>query len=416
MLRTASISHQSAPVEFRERVWFSNDEIVQSIRELVLLPSISEAAILSTCNRTEIYLVTHESFDICEWLSHEKGIPYEELNRHMVYRNDGNAVRHIFRVASSLDSIIIGESQILGQLKKAASISQSSNGCGTVLHRLFHYSFSTAKEVRSSTGIGRNVISTAACAAYLVEKSFAPIKEQRVLFVGGGEIISLCMTHFKSRSPKSIGITNRTEERIAPLIAKFNASKIPFDTFGQHLHEYDVIVSGIISSPPIISDDMVSNAISKRQGKPIIMIDLSVPRSIEPGDYHDNHVKLYTIDDLSRFVTSSFISRCSAIQEAEKIVDKNLTIYLHWLTTRSSAKIIKTLREKNYHIAVQEGQRAVRKLGRGVPSEIVIQDLCQKIVNKILHHPTMALRDNIRLGDKAARDMVAKIFDIEKNT
>ncbi|WP_175330097.1 glutamyl-tRNA reductase [Candidatus Ichthyocystis hellenicum] len=416
MLRTASISYQSAPVDFRERVYFQSDEIVASIRELVANPEIIEAAIISTCNRTEIYLVSPYEFDVCSWLSRKKSIPSDEISKHIIYRNGINAVRHIFRVASSLDSIIIGESQILGQLKKAALLSQSSNGCKTVLHRLFHSAFSTAKEVRSSTGIGRNVISTAAGTAYLVESIFSSIKDQNVLFIGGGEIINLCMTHFHSRSPKSMGITNRTAQKVAHLVNKFHAHEFPLDEIEHNIHLYDVIVSGVTGTQPVISQRMMYNALAKRKNKPIVIVDLSVPRSIENFQTEDGSVHIYTVDDLSNFVKSGIAARCSAIQLAEKIVDKNLEVYQHWLRARESVDTIRTLRERNYHFAVKEGQRAVRRLQQGASSEVVIRSLCQKIVNKILHHPTKALRDNIPFEKHTTVDIVAKIFDIENNT
>ncbi|CUT17756.1 Glutamyl-tRNA reductase [Candidatus Ichthyocystis hellenicum] len=416
MLRTASISYQSAPVSFRERVSFKSDEIVSSIRELTSKPGISEAAIISTCNRTEIYIVSREDFDFCSWLSRKKCIEPDEMSNHIIYRNGINAVKHVFRVASSLDSIVIGESQILGQLKKAALLSQSSNGCKTVLHRLFHGAFSTAKEVRSSTGIGRNVISTAAGAAYLVENVFSSIKDQNVLFIGGGEIINLCMTHFHSRSPKSMGITNRTAQRVTHLVDKFKAHEFPLDEIENNVHLYDVIVSGITSPQPIISQKMMNNALAKRKNKPVVIVDLSVPRSIERLPANNGSVYVYTVDDLSNFVKSGIAARCSAIQLAEKIVDKNIEVYQHWLRARESVGTIRTLRERNYHIAVKEGQRAVRRLQQGASSEVVIRNLCQKIVNKILHHPTKALRDNIRFEKHTTVDIVAKIFDIENNT
>lgn len=410
MLQAISISHRSAPLAFREKVAFQQNDIPQAIDRLKHFSNVDEALIVSTCNRTEIYFVGHPPCHLDLWLAEEQNVPLEVLRQHLTYRQGLDVVTHLFRVVSGLDSMVLGETQILGQIKKAAVLSQLSQGCKKILHRLFQMAFSTAKEVRTHTGINRNVVSIAAGAAYLAESKLNTLVGKKVLFIGAGEIIHLCMTHFRGRSPDELAIANRSTARVLPLSEKFHATLIPFKELHKQMASYDIVVSGVSSTHFLITQKYFPE---ETKHSSWILIDLSVPRSIDPSLKDTPGVTLYTLDDLSSFVQSGITRRCAAVRSAEDIIQKNVQRYQSWYTTLTAVDTIKKLRKSKQTLANKEAQRAIHRIRQGKEPEEVIHRLCQKIVNNMLHYPTRSLRDNIPIKMESAHTFVRHMFELD---
>src|SRR5919197_1455178 len=291
------LNHHTAPLAVRERVVFHVERLRGALAELKR-GLAGEAAILSTCNRTELYVAAGEVNGLAHWLAHYHRFQPEELAPYLYTLPREQAVRHAFRVASGLDSMVIGEPQILGQMKEAARAAESAGTLGTLLHKLFQRSFAVAKEVRSTTRLGAQSVSMAAAAVKLAARIFPRLADQRVLFIGAGEMIELCATHFAAQSPARLAVANRTLERAEKLARRFNAEPIELRSLAEHLHEYDIVVSCTASSLPILGKGLVERALRARRHRPIFMVDLAVPRDIEPEAGKLDDVFLYTLDDL----------------------------------------------------------------------------------------------------------------------
>ncbi|HET6829191.1 MAG TPA: glutamyl-tRNA reductase, partial [Ramlibacter sp.] len=318
------INHTTAPLDLRGRFAFAVDQIaptLQSLRES--LARAPEAAILSTCNRTEIYCAgsQHDMEPTLEWLAHSGGVAPGLLRAHAYALQDGQAARHAFRVASGLDSMVLGEAQILGQLKDAVRAADEAGALGTTLNQLFQRSFAVAKEVRTATEIGAHSISMAAASVRLAAQLFEDLREIRVLFVGAGEMIELVATHFAARAPRAMAVANRTLERGEKLAGRFGAEAIRLADLPTRLVEFDAVISCTASSLPIIGLGAVERALKARKHRPIFMIDLAVPRDIEPEVARLDDIYLYTIDDLSSLVQTAGEKRRAAVEQAEAIIE-----------------------------------------------------------------------------------------------
>ncbi|HSV45000.1 MAG TPA: glutamyl-tRNA reductase, partial [Ramlibacter sp.] len=316
------INHTTAPLDLRGRFAFAVDQLGPTLRALrESLARQPEAAILSTCNRTEIYCAgqQHDIEPTIEWLAHSGGVSPALLRSHAYTLQDGPAARHAFRVASGLDSMVLGEAQILGQLKDAVRVAEQEGALGTTLNQLFQRSFAVAKEVRSSTEIGAHSISMAAAAVRLAGQLFEDLGKIRVLFVGAGEMIELAATHFAARNPKSIAIANRTLERGEKLASRFGGEVMRLADLPARLHEFDAVISSTASTLPIIGLGAVERALKARKHRPMFMVDLAVPRDIEQEAGELDDVYLYTIDDLGEIVAANLDSRRSAVVQAEAI-------------------------------------------------------------------------------------------------
>jgi len=413
-LATLGINHSTAPLALRERVAFPAERIIEAIRAFRdQLPGLSrETAILSTCNRTEIYCATEEALAVVrapvqDWLARYHHMPASQLSPHLYAHAQSEAVRHAFRVASGLDSMVLGEHQILGQMKQAARDAEAAGAMGTLLHQLFQRTFSVAKEVRTTTAIGDKSISMAATAVHLAQRIFERVSDQQVLLVGAGEMIELVATHFAAQAPRGMTIANRNAERGARLAARVNGRAMPLAELPVRLAEFDIVVSGTASTLPIIGLGMVERSIRQRRHRPIVMIDLAVPRDIEPEIGRLDDVFLYSIDDLGQIVAGNAQERRAAVAQAESIIEDRVRHFMHWLEGRGAVPVIRSLHEQGEALRATEVERAHRMLSRGDDPAQVLDTLSKNLTNKFLHGPTQLLHD----APEAERAELAKLLD-----
>lgn len=414
MIFTLGINHHTAPLVIRERVAFHAESLQQALLNLIDARPVKEVAILSTCNRTELYCTADSPEEAASWLSEYHRLDHADIAPYLYTLSEPEAVRHAFRVASGLDSMVIGEPQILGQMKDAVRAAEQAGTLGTSLHKLFQHSFAVAKEVRSSTAIGANTVSMAAAAVQLAERIFGATSGQSVLFVGAGEMIELCATHFAARNPRQITIANRTVERGQMLAERFDGHAIRLDELGEQLPQHDIVVSCTASPLPIIGLGMVERALKARRHRPMFMVDLAVPRDIEIEVGELGDVFLYTVDDLAQVVESGVESRQAAVVEAEAIIAARVSGFLHWLEGRETVPLIRQLRDASERMRRHEIEHALKLLNRGEAPEQVIEHLSQRLTNKFLHAPTQAL--NLADGDERVRLQTAatRLFHLHK--
>ncbi len=397
------INHNTAPLDMRGRFAFAMDQIaphLEGLRQSMERPP--EAAIVSTCNRTEIYCAGDES-DLertLAWLAKSGGVSATELRGHTYQMEDGQAARHAFRVASGLDSMVLGEPQILGQLKDAVRAADAAGALGTTLSQLFQRSFAVAKEVRTSTEIGAHSISMAAAAVRLSGQLFEDLSRVKVLFVGAGEMIELCATHFAAKNPKAIAIANRTLERGEKLASRFGGEVMRLADLPDRLHEFDAVISCTASTLPIIGLGAVERALKKRRHRPMFMVDLAVPRDIEPEVKELEDVYLYTVDDLANVVQTAQANRQAAVAQAEAIVDAGVQSFMHWVDQRSAVPLIQQLNAQADAWRAAELARARKMLAKGEDVDAVLEALSKGLTQKMLHGAMAELH----AGDAAARE------------
>ena len=389
------LNHHTAPLGVRERVVFHVERLGEALGEAKRLLA-PEAAILSTCNRTEIYLSGEldesRRAAASEWLASYHSVDPRELSPFLYSLPREQAVRHAFRVASGLDSMVLGEPEILGQMKEAVRSAEAAGTLGTVLQKLFQRSFAVAKEVRSTTQVGANSVSMAAAAVKLAARIFPSLKDQKVLFIGAGEMIELCATHFAAQGPARITIANRTLERAQALAHRFNARAIELRELAAQLHEHDIVVSSTASSLPILGKGLVERALKARRRLPMFMVDLAVPRDIEPEVAELDDVFLYTVDDLQGIVQGNMDARRSAVQQAEAIIDTQVGQFMHWMQARAQVPQIQSLREQAEAARRSEMEQARKALARGEDPAAVMEALSKSLTNKLLHAPIQALK------------------------
>jgi glutamyl-tRNA reductase len=397
------INHTTAPLDLRGRFAFAIDQIEPTLKALrSSLSRHPEAALISTCNRTEIYCACEQPQleHTLDWLAKSGGVETSLLRAHSYILNDGQAARHAFRVASGLDSMVLGEPQILGQIKDAVRAAEAAGSLGTTLSQLFQRSFAVAKEVRTSTEIGAHSISMAAAAVRLAGQLFEDLGEVKVLFVGAGEMIDLCATHFAAKNPKSISIANRTLARGEELAAKFGAEVMRLSELPDRLHEFDAVISCTASTLPLIGLGSVERALKRRRRRPMFMVDLAVPRDIEIEVKDLEDVYLYTVDDLASVVQTAQANRQAAVAQAEAIVDAGVQSFLHWIEQRSTVPLIQQLNAQADEWRASEMARARKLLARGENVDAVLEALSRGLTNKMLHGALAELR----AGDAHARE------------
>lgn len=399
-LYVIGVNHTTAPIQIREHVAFNSKHLVSALRELTL-HGATEAAILSTCNRTELYCNTDNPQKPLRWLSQYHKIEANSIQPYIYTLPHDEAVKHAFRVASGLDSMVLGEPQILGQFKQSVKIAQDAGTLGTLLHKLFQRTFEVAKEVRTNTDIGANSISMAAAAVKLAQRIFGDIKAQKVLFIGAGEMITLCADHFAAQKPKSIVVANRTLERGVELAQKIGGQAILLNDLPERFAEFDIVITSTASQLPIIGLGMVESAIKTRRHRPIFMVDLAVPRDIEPEVAELNDVFLYTVDDLAQVVNDGMINRQEAAIDAELIVQARVEHFMLWLKKRDAIPTIKALRDQAEATRKTELDKAIKLIQKGESAEKVLEALSNALTNKFLHAPSHAL--NLAQGDEHTR-------------
>ncbi len=397
------INHTTAPLDLRGRFAFAVDQVEPTLRALrASLPREPEAALISTCNRTEIYCAGEKPQleHTLDWLAHSGGVSSTLLRSHTYTLENGLAARHAFRVASGLDSMVLGEPQILGQIKDAVRAAEAAGALGTTLSQLFQRSFAVAKEVRTSTEIGAHSISMAAAAVRLAGQLFEDLGQVKVLFVGAGEMIELCATHFAAKTPKSMSIANRTLERGEKLASRFGAEVMHLAELPDRLHEFDAVISCTASTLPIIGLGAVERALKRRKHRPMFMVDLAVPRDIEPEVKALEDVYLYTVDDLASVVQTAQASRQAAVAQAEAIVDAGVLSFMHWVDQRGSVPLIQQLNAQADEWRAAEINRARKLLAKGEDVDAVLEALSRGLTQKMLHGAMAELR----AGDTQARE------------
>ncbi len=409
-LFTFGINHQTAPLAVREQIAFNAETLDTALRDLVGRGAAKEATILSTCNRTEIYCSTSAPAQAVDWLSTYHHLPPAELEPYIYRLPQEQAVKHAFRVASGLDSRVLGEPQILGQMKQAVRQAEQAGTLGFLLHKLFQRTFSVAKDVRTQTEIGANLVSMAAAAVKLAERIFPSIAEQRILFIGAGEMIELNAVHFAARNPKHLTVANRTLERAQALARRINGHAITLNELPEQLAQHDIIITSTASPLPILGKGMVERALKQRKHRPLFIVDLAVPRDVEAEVAELNDVFLYSVDDLAEVVQDGLDARQGAVKEAEVIIDSGVNEFIHWMESREVVPVIRTLRDHAERQRRHEMEKALRLLAKGEAPEKVLESLSMGLTNKFLHAPTQALNQAQASERDAFLEAVHRIY------
>ncbi len=410
-LFTVGVNHTTAPLSVRENVAFQHETLGHALRDLTS-HGVSEAAILSTCNRTELYCNTENPNQALNWLAQYHKLNPENIHPYMYTLPSQDAVKHAFRVASGLDSMVLGEPQILGQMKQAVKIAESAGTLGTLLHKLFQRTFAVAKEVRTSTDIGASSISMAAACVKLSQKIFGNISNQHVLFIGAGEMIELCANHFAAQNPASITVANRNLDRGLELARNFNGKAILLSDLAEYLSSYDIVITSTASQLPIVGLGMVERALKARKHRPIFMVDLAVPRDIEAEVKDLDDVFLYTVDDLSQVVQEGVVNRKEAAIEAESIIALRVEHFMHWIKTRESVSTIRALRDQAEQYRKNELEKAIKQLSKGEDPQVVLEVLSNALTNKLLHGPSHALSNAHGDEQEKLEQLLRQIFQI----
>jgi glutamyl-tRNA reductase len=416
------LNHTTAPLDLRGKLAFAPEQLAPALLALRerLARAQPEAALVSTCNRTELYLGSPGNPSAAapadfarsalDWLAERGGVPAAQLQSHTYLMQGNEAARHAFRVASGLDSMVLGEPQILGQMKEPVRLADEAGTLGTTLHQLFQRSFSVAKEVRSSTEIGSHSVSMAAAAVRLASQLFEDLKKINVLFVGAGEMIELVATHFAAREPKSMAVANRTLERGEQLAARFGAEAFRLGDLPSRLHEFDAVVSCTASTLPLIGLGAVERALKARRRRPMFMVDLAVPRDIEPEVARLADIYLYTVDDLSAVVQSAGEKRQAAVQQAEAIIDAGVQSFSHWLEQRATVPLIQALHRQADDWGHAELARARKLLARGESIDHVLDAMVKGITSKMLHGTMTELHGSEGADRDRLADTISRLF------
>jgi len=385
------INHQSAPLSVREQVVFHAEGLVGALRELVDRRPVKEAAIISTCNRTEIYCSTVDPHAALDWMAGYHSLRPQQIEPYVYQLPQEKAVKHAFRVASGLDSMVLGEPQILGQFKQAVRTAQAAGTLGLLLNKLFQRTFAVAKTVRSETDIGAATVSMASAAVGLAQRIYSAISEQSVLFIGAGEMIELCATHFAAQHPRRLTFANRTLERAQALADRFLGRAITLNDLPSQLASHDIVVSSTASTLPIIGKGLMERALAARKHRPMLMFDLAVPRDIEEEVAQLDDVFLYGVDDLGKVAREGMDVRQNAVARAEVIIENQVTEFMHWLGNRELVPTIRALRDAAERARRHEMKRALRRLGKGEDPQVVLEQLSRALMAKLTHGPTHAL-------------------------
>lgn len=394
-LLALGINHRTASVAVREQVAFTPTQLESALVELRNLPQINEAAVLSTCNRTELYCVTDAAGEqaVLDWLGRFHNLRVEDLSRCAYHYLDNDAARHLMRVAVGLDSMVLGEPQILGQLKEAYQQARQANGLGGELERLFQHTFAVAKQVRTETGIGKNPVSVAYAAVSMASRIFDDFGRARALLIGAGETIELVARHLHEAGVRQLTVANRTRERAEQVSSPLGGTAITLSEIPDALEHADIVISSTASPLPILGKGMVERALKKRRHRPVFMVDIAVPRDIEPqvGELAD--VFLYTVDDLEEVIEENRRHRQVAADQAESLIEHGVGSWLHERRIRKGGELIRDYRRHGEAIRDHSREQALERLARGEDPAKVIERLAHQLANRLMHHPTLALRE-----------------------
>ena len=414
-LTAVGLNHQTAPLSIREKLAFTAASLPEAVRNLARSKAAKEAVILSTCNRTELYCVG-ETEQIIEWLAQYHNLPAEEIRPYLYTLDNNETIRHAFRVACGLDSMVLGEPQILGQIKDAVRVAQEQESINTNLNALFQKTFAVAKEVRTDTAVGENSVSMASASVKLAEQIFPDIGDLNVLFIGAGEMIELVATYFAAKSPKLITVANRTLPRAQELCDKLglNAEPCLLTELPNILHEYDVVVSSTASQLPLVGKGMIERALRLRLNMPMFLLDLAVPRDIEAEVGELNDAYLYTVDDMMGIVQNGKEARQKAAAAAEAMVEEKVGEFVRLQQSRQSVPLIRALRDEGERARRQVLENAMKQLAKGASAEEVLERLSIQLTNKLLHSPTQTLN---KAGSENSNlvDAVAQIYQLDQH-
>lgn len=391
---TLGLNHNTAPLAVRERLILPVDRIENALRDLVTIPDVQAVAILSTCNRTEFYCESPASSQepLLSWIAAHQGLSVEDF-RPYLYRHTGSGtIRHMFRVACGLDSMILGEPQILGQMKTAYQAASTAGTLGKVLSKLFHHTFAAAKKVRTDTAIGSSPVSIAFAAVRLAQRIFDDLSEQTAVLIGAGETIELTARHLTENKIGRVIIANRTYDRAHALAARFDGFAITLEELPRHLAQADILVSSTASPLPILGKGSVESAIKARKHKPMFMVDLAVPRDIEAEVEQLPDVYLYTVDDLRDTVEENLKSRQEEAKKAEEIIDVEVAHFLGWLRAQGVSSTIRDFRVQAEVLRDEVLEKALRALRQGRTPEDVLRLLADGLTNKLIHSPSTQIR------------------------
>ena len=412
-LVVVGINHRTAPLEVREKVVFDPAQLPAALRALAS-GGARENVIVSTCNRTELYCVVDTAGELGAWLERYHGVG-RSLAGSLYEHHDADAVAHAFAVASGLDSMVLGEAQILGQLKDAYRAAQQTGTAGPLLNRLFQASFSVAKRVRTETRIGANAVSVAYAAVSLARQIFAGFSQHTALLVGAGETVALAARHLHSQGLKRMIIANRSLDRAQSLAAEFNASAIGLDALPNHLAEADIVFSSTASPEPVITVADVDAALVARRHRPMFMVDIAVPRDIEAGVADFEDVYLYTIDDLQGVVSENLKTREHGAREARILIDEEVARFMSGLRGQHAVPTIRELRTGAESVRAQTLEQARRLLATGRPTEEVLEYLADTLTHRLIHSPTHALRQAGEAGDEAVVAAARRLFQLDED-
>lgn len=413
-LLALGINHKTAPVRIRERIAFSAERTGEALHDL-LARGVREVAILSTCNRTELYcgLEQNDSRRIIEWLGNYHTIKFSELQPYLYQHPDQWAVRHLLRVASGLDSMVLGEPQILGQVKSAYQAASAAGTLGSRLNRLFQHTFAVAKQVRTDTHIGASPVSVAFAAVSLARQIFADLSRQTALLIGAGETIELVAQHLHENQIGRIVIANRTLIRARELALPLGGYAIGLDEIPAHLAEADIIITSTASPAVILEQSQVRRSLKQRKHRPVFMVDIAVPRDIDPAVGELEDVYLYTVDDLQTIIEENLQSRQAAARQAEEIIETQVNHFMAWLRAQDNVNSIRALRHQAETTRDEVYARAQRQLNQGKNPHEVLRYLANTLTSKLIHHPSVALRQAGAQGRSDLVDIIKALYKLE---
>lgn len=414
-LVTYGINHNTAPVAVRERFAFDNSSLSTALQSLMQHDGVVEAVIVSTCNRTEIYCHIDEEYDnpVLSWLHDYHQQSENDTRQYLYHYQQAEAIRHLFRVASGLDSLVLGEPQILGQLKTAYSAAFNNHTVGKFLGRLFQHAFAVAKQVRTDTAIGNSPVSVAFAAVSLAKQIFSHLAQSTALLIGAGETIELVARHLYDNGIKRIIIANRTLERAHALAMQVNGYAISLGEMPAHLAEADIVLSSTASQLPILGKGMVERALKQRKRRPIFMVDIAVPRDIEPEVSQLEDIYLYSVDDLHGIIEENLQSRRDAAKQAEEIIDNQVDHFLAWMRTQDAVPVIRAIRESAQQQSIELLVKAQKQLEQGVAPDQVLSELSRSLTNKLLHGPSRQLRQSGFEDDPELIAAARRLFNIK---
>ncbi|MEO3678471.1 glutamyl-tRNA reductase [Rheinheimera sp. FR7-31] len=408
------INHKTAPVALREQVAFAPEQLPEALRELTTLTSISDAVILSTCNRTELYFngSASQAEQVIVWLAQFHAVNAAELQPHLYLHQDNAAAEHLMQVAAGLDSLVLGEPQILGQVKQAYNQARNAGTVNPQFERLFQKTFAVAKQVRTDTDIGANAVSVAFAAVSLARQIFGNLSKVKVLLIGAGETIELVAKHLKEQGAAQLTVANRTYERAVLLADQFGASAITLAQVPTQLADADVVISSTASTLPIVGKGMVEQALKQRKHKPMFLVDLAVPRDIEQqvGELEDAY--LYTVDDLQSIVAQNLNNRQQAAEQARQMIAVGVAEFSQWLTLQGNVDWVRDYRQRCEAVRTELLAKAVNQLAAGQDAEKVLAEFSTKLSNRLMHSPTKAIRQLVQDDELPKQSLINTLLDL----